>query len=207
MTDLTVLTVVYGAFVVGLVSPGRDLVLVSALSFQKGRVAAMWASLGIALGVGLWVVAAATGLSRIIESAPTLWDGVRYIGGGALIYMGSRALSACIRNASTPPVSDGSETKAMAPLLLGLATNLANPKAAVVLVGLTAVLGETYPEQTLILVLGMPVLTALWFVGVATVLSHQTLRDRLIENQRWLDGLSGLALVAVGIILIQSVPA
>lgn len=208
MIDFTVLTVVYGAFVVGLISPGPDLVLVTALSLNKGLRAAVLAALGIATGVGLWVFAAAAGLSTVIAEAPALWDGIRYVGGGVLIYMGSKSISACIRNTSEGEQQNSeapASVKGVAPFLLGLMTNLANPKAAVVLVGLTAVLGQSHPGDVWLLVLGMPILTATWFTLVASVLSHQNIREKLVDHRRGLEGLTGIALAVVGIILIQSV--
>lgn len=209
MADTSLLLVVYGAFVIGLISPGPDLILVTALSL-KGQSQALWAALGIAAGVGLWVIAAAAGLSKVIAGEPQVWEAVRYIGGGALIYMGSRLISACIRGSGTVPFQPEQSGRA-APFVLGLMTNLANPKAAIVLVGLTTVLGEASAEAgadqsgLILVVLGMPLLTALWFTLVASVLSHDVVRNRLLSSRRILDGLTGVALAAVGILLIQSV--
>lgn len=212
MADTSILLFVYGAFVIGLISPGPDLVLVTALSLKAGTRSAVWAALGVATGVGLWVIAAAAGLSKVIADVPSLWEAVRYIGGGALIYMGSRAISASIRNSSPQP-AEQSPSGATGPFVLGLMTNLANPKAAVVLVGLTAVVGDAYTdagtdaERLLLAVLGMPVLTALWFMMVAVVLSHHAVRNRLTASRRLFEGLTGVALAAVGILLIQSAQA
>lgn len=207
---------VYGAFVIGLVSPGPDFVLVTALALGRGTRDALAAALGIACGVGLWVVAAAAGLGTVIEAAPELWQGLRLAGGGLLIYMGARALSAAIRNAdvsagrnSNSAIPDVPNKKGAPPLLLGLLTNLANPKAAIVLVGLTAVLAEDVPARgsLMVLVLGMPLLTLAWFSLLATVLARPGFRDRLLSHRRISNAAVGIALAGVGVLLIQTTGA
>lgn len=205
MTDLTGLAVVYGAYLVGLLSPGPDFVLVTTLSLKDGRRPARWAALGIATGVGLWVIAAAAGLSTLMTEVPQVWDGIRLGGGGLLIYLGSRAISAGLRGRPPAPEHEAKASSA-GPYLLGLATNLANPTAAVVLVGLVVAMAEQVPERGDLItsVLGMPVIAGLWFTLVATTLSHDAIRKRLTANQRVLDGLTGIALAGVGVLLIQS---
>ncbi len=205
MPDLASLLAVYGAFVLGLISPGPDFFLVTTLALGRGARTAIPAAAGIALGVGLWVVAAAAGLGTIMAAAPVIWDAVRYVGGGLLIYLGARALSAAIRNGSETS-ADEPAPSSTGPFLLGLATNLANPKAAIVLVGLTAVLAEGTPETgpLIVIVLGMPLLTLAWFSLLATVLARPLFRDRLLAQRRRLDAAMGVALAGVGILLIQT---
>ena len=196
---------VYGAFILGLFSPGPDFVLVTALALGRGSRPALLAATGIAAGVALWVIAAAAGLGTLIEAAPEIWDGVRLAGGGLLIYMGARALSAAIRNTGTR-ANEGSEEKDISPFVLGLLTNMTNPKAAIVLVGLTAVLAEANPDTLALMgtVLGMPVLTLMWFSLVATALARPAIRDRLLSYHRALNLAMGAALASVGVLLIQS---
>ena len=206
MIDSSILLAVYGAYIVGLISPGPDLLLVVTLSLKHGKRAALLSSFGIAIGVGLWVLAAAAGLGGLIEAAPELWQGVRLLAGGVLIYMGAREISASIRGQSAKnhkePVEFGGS-----PLLLGLITNLANPKAAVVLVGLTAVLSDSLPDRNSVMlaVLCMPAIAAIWFTSVSTILSHRRIREALVSRQRFLDMAVGIALAGVGAILIQTV--
>ena len=208
MPELTTLLAVYGAFMVGLLSPGPDFFLVTTLALGRGSHKALPAAAGIALGVGLWVVAAAAGLGTVIASAPVVWDAIRFVGGGLLIYLGAGALSAAIRGGSESPAAVPTKVTA-GPFLLGLATNLANPKAAIVLVGLTAVLAEENPQTgpLILLVLGMPLLTLAWFSLLATILARPVFRDRLLAQRRLLDGVVGVALAGVGLLLIQTTGA
>lgn len=204
--DPSILFAVYGAFIIGLISPGPDLVLVSAMAVKHGKRAAVLASVGIGIGVGLWVELAAAGLSGLANSAPEVWEGARLLAGGVLIYVGARSLSAAMRGQGAAPKE--TEKRGRSPLWLGLITNLANPKAAVVLVGLTAVLNDEIPNQhtLMMVVLGMPVLAVAWFVAISTVLSRASVRAYLTKQQRLIDLAVGIAFAGVGAILIQATP-
>ena len=119
--------------------------------------------------------------------------------------MGGRSLSAAIRNGAGP-ADDKTHLSSAAPLVLGLATNLANPKAAIVLVGMTALMADEVPETgpLILLVLAMPLLTLAWFSLLATVLASSVICDRLLRRQKILGVAMGAALVGIGVLLIQT---
>ena len=206
MPDLANVLAVYGAFIIGLISPGPDFFLITGMALVRGSRAALLAAIGISVGVGVWVLAAAVGLGAAITEAPIIWEAIRFCGGGMLIYMGGRSLSAGIRNDSGW-AADGGYSSSASPLILGLATNLANPKAAVVLVGMTAVMAEDVSEAGLLIliVLGMPAITLAWFSLLATTFAQSAFRDRLLRQQRKLSIAVGAAFFGIGILLIQNV--
>jgi len=92
------------------------------------------------------------------------------------------------------------------PFALGLLTNLSNPKAAIVLTGLTAVLAQSYPDRgsLMIAVAGMPALTLMWFAFLATTLAMPMAQGRLLKHRRVLSFAMGAALALAGLSLIQS---
>ncbi len=208
MPDPGVLLAVYAAFIAGLISPGPDLMLVTAVSLRYGRAYAVKAALGIASGVALWVSAGALGLAALLETSEAVWTGMRFVGGGLLIYMGARGLSAAIRQPAGETLEDTRLDPSTPAFGLGLLTNLGNPKAAVVLLGLTALLGDGFGSAggTLAAAAGMPILTGLWFTGLAVALTGSALHQTLMARRRWLDAISSLAIALVGGLLIQGVP-
>jgi threonine efflux protein len=205
MPDASALAAVYIAFIAGLVSPGPDLILISALALRGDRGRAVQAALGIACGVGAWAAAGALGVSALIGAAGPTWTGLKYVAGIILIYMGSRVLSAAIRMPDRADPPHVSADLRMPAFMVGLLTNLGNPKAAVVIVGLTAELSHTGAVFTdiLFLVSGMPALTALWFIALATVLTAPAVQDRLRTWRRGIDGVCGLALAVAGALLLR----
>jgi len=208
MPDGGTLLPVYLAYTVGLISPGPDLMLVTALALRYGRPEAVKAALGIACGVGLWVAAGTFGLAALFETSSAVWTGVRFVGGGLLIYIGARGLSAAIRRPADQELKDAPIHKAAPAFGLGLLTNLGNPEAAVVLIALTALLADSYQSETGVLLAAsaMPVMAAIWFAAVALVLTGSAVHRRLMAWRRGLDALTSLAIAIIGGLLIQGVP-
>ena len=208
MPDSGTLLSVYIAYTIGLISPGPDVMLVTAMALRYCRARAIKAALGVACGVGLWVTAGTLGLAALLETSPAIWTGVRYVGGGLLIYMGARGLSAALRQTSHQELKDAPVGDGASAFGLGLLTNLGNPEAAVVLLGLSVLLTDAFASQNAALLagLGMPVMAALWFGAVALVLTGSALHSRLMAWRRWLDALSSLAIAIIGGLLIQGAP-
>ncbi|MBM1309200.1 LysE family transporter [Sulfitobacter mediterraneus] len=108
-------------------SPGPAAVLTIRTAAVDGVKPALTLSVGLAVGVLLWAVAALLGLSLVFEIMPWLQTGLRVIGGLFLIWI---ALSLW-RNAAAPlPETCTQVPRSTASILrLGVWTNLANPKA------------------------------------------------------------------------------
>ncbi|MGB1875358.1 MAG: LysE family translocator [Rhodospirillaceae bacterium] len=206
MIDTSALLAVYAAFIVGLISPGPDLILVTAISLKHGRKAAILSSVGIGIGVGFWALAAAIGLAEVINTVPEAWQGMRLLAGGALIYMGARGISSSMRGTQQKSLGEPLKNEG-APILSGLITNIANPKAAIVLIGLTTVLSDNAADSQSVVaaVVGMPCLTVLWFTAVSVFFTGSRVIEIFSSNQRVLDMVGGIALAGVGAILIQTV--
>ena len=201
----TLIFAAYGAFILGLVSPGPDFLLVTALAVGRGRRAAFVAAVGISVGVAFWALLAAVGMGAAIQGTPAIWEGIRLLGGGILIYLGARAVSSALReDKARATIRPGKRSAGS--FLLGLLTNLSNPKAAIVLIGLTAVLAQSYPDRgdLMIVVAGMPALTLIWFSFLAATLAMPGAQGRLLKHRRVLSFAMGAALVLAGLSLIQS---
>lgn len=108
-------------------SPGPAAVLTIRTAAVDGAKSALTLSVGLAIGVLLWAVAALAGLSLVFEIMPWLQTGMRVAGGLFLIWI---ALSLW-RNAAAPlPVANTNVPRSLVSILrLGIWTNLANPKA------------------------------------------------------------------------------
>lgn len=72
--------------------PGPDVLYITARGIDQGRLAAFVSSWSAALGGLVLTVAAALGLSAILESSATAFAIVKYLGAAYLIYLGVRRL-------------------------------------------------------------------------------------------------------------------
>jgi threonine/homoserine/homoserine lactone efflux protein len=107
-------------------TPGPDMLYISAQSVAYGRRAGLLSALGVAAGCVVHTALVAFGLAGILAKAPAAYDAVRYAGAAYLIYLGVRLLLQ--RPAGTAqPLARASWSRI---LLQGLVTNVLNPKVA-----------------------------------------------------------------------------
>ena len=107
-------------------TPGPDMLYISAQSIAHGRRAGVLSALGVAAGCLVHTALVAFGLAGILAKVPAAYDVVRYAGAAYLIYLGIRLLLEKPAGTTQPlPLVPGSKI-----FLQGLITNVLNPKVA-----------------------------------------------------------------------------
>lgn len=116
------------------VTPGADMALVARNALRRGRGAAFRSTLGICLGVAVHACLSALGLSAILAQSARLFEVVKIVGAGYLIFLGLQSLlaSRSSRPADTTAWNpDGARARrSLGAFGQGLLTNLLNPKVA-----------------------------------------------------------------------------
>jgi threonine/homoserine/homoserine lactone efflux protein len=109
------------------VTPGPDMLYVSARSLSQGTRAGLVSALGIAAGCLVQAAAVAFGLARLLAASPGLYRALRVAGAVYLLYLGARTLVAgeSSEDASLP------REPLRRVFLQGMMTNLLNPKVVV----------------------------------------------------------------------------
>lgn len=210
-----------GVWILAISAPGPDTVQLLRLG-SRSRRNAVFAALGICTGNIIWPLLSMLGLAALI--AATSWAlALLYLGGGAfLIYMGIGAIRSGVagRRAQTtaggvseaamgPDHSDDSSASS-SPVLaelsdgaawrLGLATNLANPKA---LIFFAAVFAQFLPLDAdwgtrALVILMMTVIGVLWFVGFAWFVSLPVWAARLQRYNPIIEIAAGVVFILLG---------
>jgi threonine/homoserine/homoserine lactone efflux protein len=139
-------------------TPGPNMTWLALLGAARGRMVALAAVAGVALGLSIAGLAAALGVSTLIGTSPLLFLGLRWAGSLYLLYLAWDSW----RDATASPHTQFGE-----PFLRyfnqGLVSNILNPKAYLVF---AAVLPQ-FIDLARPLLLQISVLTAI-YVGVAT---------------------------------------
>lgn len=184
-------------------SPGPDFAMVMRQSLVAGRKAALWTSVGIALGILLHVAYSLLGLGLLIAQSVELFSLVKLIGAAYLLYIGCKSL----RAAPAPPsesqeqVSPLRNYPALRALRVGFLTNALNPKATLFFLSLFSLIIR--PETPHIVQLGyglyMSLATGLWFSGLSLVLTQPQVRRGVARFGHWAERLMGGVLIALGI--------
>jgi threonine/homoserine/homoserine lactone efflux protein len=105
------------------VTPGPDMIYITARSLGQGRKAGFVS----ALGVGVGSLAAAIGLSALLMSSAIAYTIVKYIGAGYLIYLGLRMILSKASDRTQTTLVPASLKKIF---LQAIATSVLNPKVA-----------------------------------------------------------------------------
>jgi threonine/homoserine/homoserine lactone efflux protein len=195
------------AVLIGGLVPGPTMVIMIRQTLRSGRTTACWALLGNEVGVLAWGVAAAFGLSGIVEASPTAYDVLRWVGAGVLILIGVQSL----RHAGESgidldgPPDRSAEASRWAPFRLGLVTVVSNPKYGLFALSfLPQFVPADAPVRTMTLLL-----SAVWVVLDASlyctiIFCVAKIRRLLVREavRRTLEQVAGLVLVGLGIRLL-----
>jgi len=122
MVDLlTLLTFVPAALLLNL-TPGADMMFCLGQGLRAGPKAAIAASAGISLGGSVHVVLAGLGLGALVSSVPWMFDVIRWIGVGYLLYLAWGAFR------KDPIAPDAPVVPARRAFRSGFFVSLTNPK-------------------------------------------------------------------------------
>ena len=133
MEDFPALLGILAAISIGAVSPGPSFVMVARTAVSSSRIDGVCAAIGMGIGGLLFAVAALLGLHGLLLAVPSLYVGLKVIGGLYLGFLGLRIW----RSAKQQLVfagggSRGDNSTAARSFLYGLITQLSNPKAAII---------------------------------------------------------------------------
>ncbi|MGI9311599.1 MAG: LysE family translocator [bacterium] len=183
-----------GICLLGAMSPGPSLAVVSAHTLGDGRRAGIVASLSHGFGVALYALSVVSGLALLIAASPLLFQVVQLAGAAFLLYLGVKLLR--MRRGDD---AGGTEVGARRALLDGFGVALLNPKVALFfLVVFSQFLdaATTLAEKALMVLLAGGI-DALVYIGMSIALSSPRVLHRLRPKQRGIDTLFGALLIAL----------
>jgi len=188
-------------------SPGPNLVVVSSYASTVSRKAGLLAALGILFGVLTWASATALGLGTLLANYPLIYSVIRHAGAIYLISLGCRMVKDAISNKygeiDTKRVKPGS---ARSIVLSGYFVNMTNPKTVAYYTSLFSVLiPPSSPTWVFVAAASVALLvSASWWTSVALFFSIEGIRRFFSATRRYLDFVTGSALVFFGVRLATS---
>ncbi|KJL27183.1 Homoserine/homoserine lactone efflux protein [Microbacterium azadirachtae] len=193
------------ALVVGLLTiiPGLDTALVIRGTVTRGRPYGFAALLGIQVGTLIWGAAAATGAAALLAASEVAYRVLSFAGAAYLVYLGATMIAKTFRpgtDASTEgPAPSRRSTRSG--FLLGLLTNIANPKVGVFYM---ATIPQFVPAGQSPLLVGLLLALVHCTLGTvwlgAIILGANRLAPRLRSTRviRWMDRITGGVLMLFG---------
>jgi threonine/homoserine/homoserine lactone efflux protein len=173
----------------------------AALSLSGGVRAGLAAVAGVALGLAIYGLIAALGLTAIIEQSHLLYEALRWGGVAYLFWLAWEAWSTERENGSDP--ADSHDEAVRTAFRRGLVTNLLNPKAGVFYVAVVPsfVTPETHDVMAQTLLLSGIFVAIATCVHLAIVLLASRLHGVLADpaQRRTVRRILALALAAIAI--------
>jgi threonine/homoserine/homoserine lactone efflux protein len=182
-------------------TPGPNMLYLISRSLSQGPRAGLISLCGVALGFVFYMLSAAFGITALLVAVPFAYDALRFAGAAYLAWLAWNALKP-----GAKPIFETRELPKDGPkrlILMGLLTNLLNPKVAVIYLSLLPQFIDPTRGHVLLqsLVLGSTQILISISVNGAIALSAGSVALFLKERpfwamvQRWLMGtvLAGLA--------------
>ncbi len=189
----------------GAMSPGPSLATVVKHTLSGRRVNGIVAAWAHSIGIGFYALITVIGLAVVLQQFPLVFKTISYLGAGYLIYLGYAALRSnggiAAKLASGQPVSLIESAKE------GLLISLLNPKIALFFLALFSqfvTLGND-PLDKSIMVLTPIIVDGLWYTIVSCLLSVAGVVDKLRQQAKWIDRLSGVVLIALALRVVFTV--
>ena len=189
---------------IAVISPGPDFAIVLRQSIVYNTRAGLMTSLGIAVGILIHVAYCLMGIGVIISQSIFLFNIIKYMGAAYLIFLGLKALLS--KKNQINPVNQNlsveeKQTGLLSAFLVGLMTNIFNPKATLFFL---AIFTSTVSTSTPLAIqsiygLWLALVTFIWFGSVALFLSHDAVRNRLSSLQHMINRFLGAALLTMGL--------
>lgn len=175
-------------------SPGPDVLLVAKSAASTTRANTLKIILGISVGIVFWVILTLLGFTVLLENWPWIQLIMMTVGGFFLAKMGLAMLKGGILTLKQSTSLDGQmNVKPKNYFLLGLYTNLANPKtliyfSSVFSLALSSTSGVNLKSQLAIII---PIQTFLVFSLLMMIMSIPRIKDIYQKSGSYIDILSG----------------
>jgi threonine/homoserine/homoserine lactone efflux protein len=203
--NLVALLGIAAALIAGAMSPGPSFLMIARTAVASSRADGLAAALGMGAGAVVFAVAALAGLQALFAAVPLLYVMLKVAGGAYLVFLAWRIW----RGARSPlqaaePGLPVAERRLARSFLLGLATQVSNPKTAIVMAGIFAALLPREIDTWFFVVLPLIVfvIDAVWYAIVVFALSASASRSAYLRFKTALDRIAGGVMALLGFRLI-----
>ena len=199
MDSLTALMAVSVAILLGAMSPGPSFLVVARTAIASSRARGVFAALGMGIGGAAFALAASLGLQLLLATVPAIYRILQIAGAAYLLFIAYKLWT------SAPEALDTTEHEVVRhnsrrqALLLGLGTQLSNPKAAIVYASVFSAILPRQPALVAVLALAVFVIEFGWYAVVAIAFSTGKARQAYTRGKIWIDRLAAGAIAVLGV--------
>jgi threonine/homoserine/homoserine lactone efflux protein len=200
---ITHLPAFLGVAALVIVAPGPDTALTIRNTLRGGRRSGVLTGAGVVGGQTVWAIATAAGVAALLHASEPAFVALKVVGAGYLVFLGIQALLAAFRGGK--PALYGVNGDRVAPgraFRQGLISNVTNPKMAAFFTSLLPQFAggdRASFAALLLLALIFSTMTLVWLTGYVFVVAKVGDVFRRERLRRALEGVTGFALVGLGL--------
>lgn len=200
---MSVLLTICALHFIAQLSPGPDVLLVAKSSASTTRSNTLKIILGITAGVVVWVALTLLGFTVLMQNWPWIQQILMLIGGFFLAKMGYAMLKGGLASLKNEAQLDGTLAEQKNYFLMGLFTNLANPKILIYFSSVFSLaLSSTASEHLKpLLAVIIPIQTLVVFSLLMMVMSIPKIKALYQRSGSYIDILSGILFLFFAIFL------
>lgn len=183
------------------ISPGPDFIMACRNSLTYSRKTGIWTAVGFGLGIAVHIFYSLAGLALIISKSILLFNTIKYLGAGYLIYIGLKSVFSKSSKIELGEHHKKEDITHLAAIKIGFLTNVLNPKATLFFLSLFTLVISPETPLFIMLIMGsiMIINTFLWFSLVSIFLSQKRIRSIFERFQSPFNKTLGGLLIALGI--------
>lgn len=180
-------------------TPGPDIIFVASQTISGGPRAGFRSTAGIILGYCVHSFAVAAGLAAVLATAPILFEAIKWLGIGYLVYLAYKLMRAAL-HPSGPAVGG---IRAKNPLWQGFWTSLLNPKGMMMYVAIIPQFINPHSDDRALQAFLLSAVFMFWctviYSAVCMALTRRKGRELTDAKRRLIDGTAGgMLLMAAG---------
>jgi threonine/homoserine/homoserine lactone efflux protein len=204
LTPSTAITAILGTLLIGAMSPGPSFVIVARNAIGLSRRDGLATALGMGLGGVFFSGIALAGLYTLLAAVGWLYMSLKVGGGVYLIYIASKVWRSACAPLLVDNVHSGQKQNFWKSFLVGLSTQLSNPKTSIFYGSIFAAM---LPQHTpMWFYMALPplifIVEAGWYTVVALLFSSRRPRQLYLKTKVWIDRIAAGTVGALGLRLI-----
>nr|VVV05700.1 Threonine efflux protein [Aliivibrio wodanis] len=201
---LTIWVSLFMVSLLGAMSPGPSLATVAKHTLSGRRINGIVAAWAHSIGIGIYAFVTVIGLAVVLQQSPTVFKAISYLGAAYLAYLGFGALRST--GGIAAKLESGEQVSILESAKEGLLISLLNPKIALFFLALFSqfVAVGNDPLDKAIIVITPIIIDGLWYTIISYLLSTPKIVDKLRNQAKWIDRLSGIVLILLAIRVVFS---
>jgi threonine/homoserine/homoserine lactone efflux protein len=180
-------------------SPGPSFLVVARTAIASSRARGVFAALGMGIGGAAFALAASLGLQLLLAAVPAIYRILQIAGAAYLLFIAYKLWTSAPEELDTTEHEVVRHNSRRQALLLGLGTQLSNPKAAIVYASVFSAILPRQPALVAVLALAVFVIEFGWYAVVAIAFSTGKARQAYTRGKIWIDRLAAGAIAALGV--------